>query len=152
MEYYNELKSYQINKHEKKKLYWKWKLIKCQESKAKLIMSFMPMALEIATKFSENIHSIEVNDYLQEGYLIIDMAIDRYDPTRAELSTFIYHMLRWNFKKFTQVTISPVKFSQKAIKILKEHNVSLNPIYWSDIECYYNNNGNCSDTILNEEE
>lgn len=152
MDYYNQLKSYQISKREQKKLYWRWKLLRCIESKTKLIMSFMPMALNISTKMSIHTSSIEPNDYFQESYIIINDAIDKYEPDRAELSTFIYHMLVWNLKDISNKYLSPVKYSSKAKRIMKKYSLSMNTVYWSDIEAYYNEDENRSDTIFNKEE
>lgn len=140
MDYYNQLKLYQISKWEQKKLYWRWRLVGCIESKTNLIMSFMPMALNIATKLCLHTNSIEPNDYFQESYLIIDEAINKYIPEKSELSTFVYHMIRWNLKEMSSKYMSPVKYSAKAKRVLKEKGISLNPIYLSDIEKYLASN------------
>lgn len=153
MDYYNQLKSYQISKREQKKLYWRWRLLGCMESKTLLIMSFMPMALKISTKMSLETESIEPNDYFQESYLIINEAIEKYDPAKSELSTFIYHMIRWNLCNYSQKFMSPVKYGNKIRRVMKKRGISMNTVYWSDIEDYFNEhkNGNRSDTILEEE-
>lgn len=115
-------------------------------------MSFMPMALNISTKMSVNTSSIEPNDYFQESYIIINNAIDRYDPDKSELSTFIYHMLRWNLKDYSNKMMSPVKYGNKVKRIMRKKGISMNTVYWSDMEAYYNEDENRSDTIFNNDD
>jgi len=134
MDFYQELAKYQINKRELRKLYWRWKILKRKEIKSKIINSFLPMALKIATKISEKFHNIELMELFNESYLIIDKALDYYNPSRAELSTFVYLMLKWNLKNFVFRQHAPVKYSAKQKQRMKESGVSFNPLYLSEVE------------------
>lgn len=134
MELYQELAKYQINKRELKKLYWKWKILKEKEAKCKIVNSFLPLALKIATEIFEKHPYFELMELFNESYLIIDKALDYYNPRRAELSTFIYLMLKWNLKHFIFRQDTPVRYTIKMKQKMKENGVPLNAVYLSEVD------------------
>lgn len=132
MDFFEFFQQNQISKEEKYKLLRKYREEGCLQSKKKLILSFMPMALKLCVKFSEK-YDFPVAELFNESYIIINEAIERFDEERAELSTFVYHMLQWNLKAYIGMYFTPVKYPSSVKKKMKSLSISMNPIYISEI-------------------
>lgn len=134
VDFFDELKKLQLSRDEFFKCKWQWIINKDEKAKRKLMNHFLPLALKVASSYHQKHGIFDLYDYFHEAYLSIERALEYYKYGKANLSTFVYQNMKWRLKTFVQENFSPVKYSLKQKKYMKEHGISMNPVYLSECD------------------
>ncbi|MEM0324941.1 MAG: hypothetical protein QXW35_03510 [Candidatus Aenigmatarchaeota archaeon] len=119
-----------LSEEEKIKLLIQYRESGDKKIKNKIILEFMPMAMNLASKLSDGDADLLMDMY-QESFLIIDKFLDIYEIGRSSLNTFIYTTLYMTLKKYKRNYKSIVKYIDRHSKFMKDNNILIN---YSSIE------------------
>lgn len=114
-----------LSEEEKIKLLIQYRESGDKKIKNKIILEFMPMALNLASKLSDGDADLLMDMY-QESFLIIDKFLDMYEINRSNLNTFIYATLYMTLKEYKKNYKSIVKYKKKQSQFMKENNILMN--------------------------
>lgn len=96
----NKYQQYQCSKKEQIALYTKWCETHDSLYKQKLLMSFMPMVIKIASNLKHKYYIHDIEDMIHHGYIVIDSLLPKYNKKRADLSTFFYLVVKRELYKY----------------------------------------------------
>lgn len=134
MDLFDEFKKYQLSKKDQEELIKKFEKTKCPKLKKEILLSFLPMALKLCTKLAQKHYPIvDLYCLLNQAYILMDTAIEKYCPQKAQLSTYIYNYLYWNLSEYIRNHYSIVKIHPTDAKKMKEQNISMTYISLEDI-------------------
>ena len=100
-----------------------------KNARNKLITSNMGLIISAALKFEKNSGSLSVEDLIQEGVLIMEDLLKRYDPNKSRISTHIQLPLRSRLQRVINETSPIIRIPDKVRGRIKRFYKEKNKIY-----------------------